>query len=375
VQRADEMKLTPIALLTLGAALSSGCGTPGEPLGSGSQAATVCATGATVQGVDVSTYQGTVDWASVHGSGRDFAFARVSDGTTTPDDTFATNWAAIKAAGMVRGAYQFFRASQDPTAQANLLLAAVGTFAAGDLPPVADVEVLDGESGATLVANLATWVSVIKAKTGRTPMIYASPGFWDALPSTGQFSSELSWVANWDVSCPDTSTPWTTWSFWQTADNGSVAGISGAVDLDVFNGTLAELTSGPASATDAGTEGEGSEGGPAPADGGNGNGNGSGNGSETGAPATDDGGVAVTPADAGRATSGDAAAPATQEDAGQTPNNDAVSGSSSAGGGCVIAPGRAEPRTPSSVVVLVLAACVSRRRKRVRRGQNACLPA
>jgi hypothetical protein len=91
-------------------------------------------------------------------------------------------------------------------------------------------------------------VSVIKSKTGRTPLIYASPGFWDALPSTGQFAGELSWVADWGPSCPDTSTPWTTWPFWQYSDSGSVSGISGAVDLDEFNGTAAQLQAltGPA---------------------------------------------------------------------------------------------------------------------------------
>jgi lysozyme len=238
------MKLGALTLAAIAALSSVACGgapSNDEALGTSRAAVVTCATGTTVQGVDVSTYDGTVDWTSVHASGRDFAIARVSDGTNYPDDTFATNWAGIKAAGMVRGVYQFFRASQDPTAQAELLISAVGTFEAGDLSPVADVEVLDGESGATLIANLTTWIGVIKAKTGRTPMIYASPGFWDTLPSTAPFASELAWVADWGVSCPDTSAPWTTWAFWQTADNGTVSGISDAVDLDLFNGTLAQL--------------------------------------------------------------------------------------------------------------------------------------
>jgi lysozyme len=214
-----------------------------EKTGWTSQPVTVCAGGSTVKGVDVSVYQGSVDWSAVKAAGYDFAFARVSDGTANPDSTFAGNWSGMKSAGVVRGVYQFFRASVDPTAQADLLVSAVGTLESGDLSPVANVEVMDGESGATLVANLATWVSVIKSKTGRTPIIYTAPGFWDALPSTGQFSGETLWVANWQVSCPDTPTPWTSWKFWQNADNGSVSGISGAVDTDEFNGTLAELQS------------------------------------------------------------------------------------------------------------------------------------
>ena len=228
-----------LAALLLGAC-SGGSPAP-EAVGHSSAAVTVCAAGTTLQGVDVSEYQGTVDWGSAAASGLSFAIARVSDGTTTPDPTFSANWSGIKAAGMVRGVYQFFRASEDPTAQASLLVSSVGTLDPGDLSPVADVETLDGESGSTLVANLATWASAIQSMTGRTPMVYASPGFWDALPDTGQFSNLGSWVADWGPTCPDTSTPWTNWQFWQYSDDGSVSGISGAVDLDEFNGTLAQL--------------------------------------------------------------------------------------------------------------------------------------
>jgi lysozyme len=235
-----------------------GCGaSPGTDETSSSTAAavTVCAGSATVEGLDVSDYQGTVDWTSVKSSGRGFAIARVSDGTGTPDTTFAANWSAMKSAGLVRGAYQFFRASEDPTAQANLVVEGVGALGAGDLAPIADVEVLDGESGATLVANLATWLSVVAAKTGRTPIIYSDPGFWNALPSTAQFDSYTLWVADWGPSCPSTPTPWTSWSLWQYSDTGTVSGISGQVDLDRFDGTLAQLQAlagGAGSTTDAG---------------------------------------------------------------------------------------------------------------------------
>jgi lysozyme len=237
----------PVVLLA-GALASCSGPTNGnaEKIGSTNAAVTVCAGGSTVAGVDVSTYQGSVDWNAVHGAGIDFAFARVSDGTGTIDNTFAANWAGIKGAGMVRGVYQFFEGTESGTAQADLLLQQVGTLEAGDLPPVADIEVLDGASGDQLIANLAQWVAEIQAKTGRTPMIYTAPGFWNGLPNTGQFGGDVLWVANWQVSCPDTPTPWTGWTFWQYDDGATtpnVPGISGQVDKDYFNGTLAELQS------------------------------------------------------------------------------------------------------------------------------------
>jgi lysozyme len=213
------------------------------PRAEGVSTAPTCSQGSTPLGIDVSAFQGEVDWVQVKSSGRAFAFARVSDGTRVPDTRFAANWSAIPAAGLVRGVYQFFRASQDPTAQANLLISAIGSLQPEDLPPVADVEVSDGVPAATLVENLATWVSVIQQATGRTPIIYTMFGFWNGLPNTGQFAAETLWVAEWGVSCPTLPATWNAWSVWQSNDAGQVPGIAGNVDLDQFNGPLASLQS------------------------------------------------------------------------------------------------------------------------------------
>ena len=245
-RHSTKLRVSLVSTLLLALACGNAPDGNAEKTGWTSEPATVCAGGSTVEGVDVSEFQGSIDWNSVHGSGRGFAIARVSDGTGHSDPTFAANWAGIKAAGMVRGVYQFFRGSESGTAQADLLVSAIGSLGSGDLPPVADVEVSDGVSGGTLVASLAAWVAEIKAKTGVTPMIYTAPGFWNGLPSTGQFAGEVMWVANWQVSCPDVPTPWTGWTFWQYDDGQTTAncpGISGAVDKDRYNGTLAQLTS------------------------------------------------------------------------------------------------------------------------------------
>ncbi len=195
--------------------------------------------GAQVQGIDVAQYQGTIDWSKVAGSGIGFAFARVSDGTHFPDPEFAANWSGMKANGVVRGVYQYFRAGTDPTAQANLLLGAVGTLQPGDLPPVCDVETLDGQSASTLVANLKTWVSAIKTATGLTPIIYCGSGFWNTLGTT--MGNDDLWVANWQVSSPSIPSGWVTWWFWQYNDTGTIPGVPSAPDVDVFNGSADDL--------------------------------------------------------------------------------------------------------------------------------------
>jgi lysozyme len=189
-------------------------------------------------GVDVSEFQGNIDWAQVANAGISFGIARVADGFYH-DPTFQANWDGMKAHHIVRGVYQFFRAHENGTQQADFLLSHV-TFAAGDLPPVADVETLDGQSTGTLTTELKAWVAEIVAKTGKHPMIYTSPGLWNGYHQPS-FSSEDLWVADWFVSSPVAPAGWSSWVFWQYSDNGSVPGIPATVDRDRFNGNVPDL--------------------------------------------------------------------------------------------------------------------------------------
>jgi len=243
-----------VGVTVLAAVVSAGCAlqTDGEPTGEISQAS-VCATGTVVKGVDVSVYQGTIDWTSVKGAGIDFAIARISDGSALDTD-FATNWSGMKSAGLVRGAYQYFEPGQDPTTQANIVISAVGMLGSGDLPVTADMETTGSQSAATIAANLRTWMTAVQAGTGKAPMVYTAEGYWDSDVASTAFAGSPLWVANWGVTCPTLPTGWSNWVFWQNADNGTVAGISDTVDLDDYNGTLAQLQAfaGGSTSTDGG---------------------------------------------------------------------------------------------------------------------------
>jgi len=201
--------------------------------------ATTSVARADVQGVDVSEFQGSVNWAAARAAGIGFGICRVSDGAFHRDATFQANWNGMRAHGVIRGVYQFFRAGQDPIAQADLLCNAVGSLGAGDLPPVADCEVMDGVGAGTFLARLRTWCDHVKARLGRTPIIYTAVGFWN--PMGGNFGGETLWVANWFVRSPAIPVGWHGYTFWQYNDNGHVPGISGLVDQDVFNGSGAQL--------------------------------------------------------------------------------------------------------------------------------------
>jgi lysozyme len=202
----------------------------------------VCAPGPTLPGIDVSYWQGTINWDQVAADGIEFAFIRVSDGTTTYDTEFQRNWSEAKRVGIIRGVYQFFRPSQDPVAQADLLISEIGgSMEPGDLPPVVDVETGSGLSRATVAARLQEWIDRVESVLGVEPIIYTSPGVWGNYVNSSAFGDYPLWVAHYYVSCPTMPTGWDDWEFHQYTDSGHVAGISGGVDRNDFNGDLADL--------------------------------------------------------------------------------------------------------------------------------------
>jgi lysozyme len=205
--------------------------------------ATVCGSASTVNGIDVSEYDTAVDWPTAKAAGIDFAFMRVSDGIAYPDTSFAGYWSGSLAAGVIRGAYQYFRPDVDPVAQADLLATSMGTLLPGDLPPVLDLEVADGVSTTGVVTAVNAWIAEVEAKTGRTPIIYAGLYSWPELTGGADETQYPLWIAQYTTgACPDIPAPWTQWLFWQHSDTGVVDGVtSSQLDLDVFSGTLEQL--------------------------------------------------------------------------------------------------------------------------------------
>jgi lysozyme len=199
-----------------------------------------CDVGATTPGIDVSYYQRTVDWPRVRRAGIRFAFIRVSDGATIRDPMFAINWTQARRAGVVRGAYQYFRPDQSIAAQADLMIAAMQDRTPDDLPPVLDIEI-DAGLPATVVADRARrWIDRVRDKLGVEPIVYTGNDLWRHA-GAGALATQPLWVAHYTSGCPSIPAPWTRWTFWQHTDRGAVPGIEGPVDLDLFAGTVDEL--------------------------------------------------------------------------------------------------------------------------------------
>jgi lysozyme len=190
-------------------------------------------------GIDVSDYQGQVDWDSVARSGRQFAFAKATEGTDYAARTFPANWAGIKAAGLVRGAYHFGHPGRNaPEAEADWFLEHVGT------PEEGDILILDLEAGSGDVAGwTAAWLRHVTERVGFRPVLYS--GTWFLEPNGCCGNSDLAqyglWLASYQATMPPAPPSWPFLAFWQHSDRASVPGVDGPVDESFFNGDLAHL--------------------------------------------------------------------------------------------------------------------------------------
>jgi GH25 family lysozyme M1 (1,4-beta-N-acetylmuramidase) len=211
----------------------------------GAQAATVCGVGPTVKGIDVSKWQGTIDWDEVAADGVEYAIIRVSDGLGYIDEQFERNWSEAARVGLVRGTYQFFRSDEDPTAQAELLLERMGPLAPGDFPPTIDLESTDGIGNAERIRRVHTWMDRVMADVGARPFIYSGKYWWQDNMATTEFNEHPRWHAQYtSADCPNLATQWPDWQFWQHSSTGRVQGIGGGnsnVDMNRFNGDRAAL--------------------------------------------------------------------------------------------------------------------------------------
>jgi GH25 family lysozyme M1 (1,4-beta-N-acetylmuramidase) len=199
-----------------------------------------------LEGVDVSHWQGTIDWTKVAGAGKTFAMIKATDGETFVDNMYSTNHTGARAAGVRVGAYHFAEPSGTATeaiVQADWFVNHIG-YLPGDLVPALDLEVTNGLSATQLQAWVGYWLSEVTAKLGIKPMIYTSPSFWQtSMGNTTMFATQgyvVLWVAHWFVTTPSVpANNWGghSWTFWQYTNCGTVSGISGCVDLDRYNGT------------------------------------------------------------------------------------------------------------------------------------------
>lgn len=195
------------------------------------------------QGIDVSGHNPGIDWQKVKDSaGLSFVFIKATEGVGYVSPEYASQWAGAKAAGLLRGAYHFMRGDTDAAMQAAFFLRAVGSDR-GELPLTVDVEAPgDGAGAPVKAAQLRVFVDMVKAQTGKAPIIYTYPAVWKSiLDNSKAFTDCPLWIAHYGVQNPTIPGGWAAATFWQYTSRGQVAGVGGIVDQDVFQGTLDQL--------------------------------------------------------------------------------------------------------------------------------------
>ena len=200
-------------------------------------------------GIDVSHYQGQIDWSRVQSDDLAFAFVKATGGNDYADPTFPDNWVAAKRAGLLRGAYHFFHPKVSAEEQATWFVEHLKADP-GELPPAVDVEEYKEEykdhSCADLLKALQKFVATVQRELQKPVMVYTNAETWDTSMCGSQaLGTQPLWVAEYSRARTRPRLPkgFSGWAFWQFTPRGSESGISKRVDTDRFNGTLAELRS------------------------------------------------------------------------------------------------------------------------------------
>ncbi|MCJ8148532.1 glycoside hydrolase family 25 protein [Shinella sedimenti] len=193
-----------------------------------------------VHGVDVSRWQGDIDWMKLRTQGANFAFIKATDGGDHTDPMFRHNWRAAKEAGIRRGAYHFFYWCRVASEQADWFIRNVPKDPDA-LPPVIDAE-YNGESKckrrltrAQYVEKIRVFAERLERHYGKRPIIYTAPDFY-ADNLSGELKEYPFWLRS-VAAHPSVRYPNRRWLFWQYSGSGLSHGVSGKIDLNVFVGS------------------------------------------------------------------------------------------------------------------------------------------
>ena len=192
-------------------------------------------------GLDVSEFQGEIDWNSVgiieNNYPIEFVFIRATAGNDRIDEKFNDNWLGAKKRKIIRGAYHYYRPNENSLEQASLYIKTVH-FQKGDLPPVLDIEKLpQGQSLDSLKVGLKRWLKAVEAHYKVKPIIYTGEKYYDDFLKK-DFSGYLFWIANYNFYREKIGEDWL---FWQFTEKATVPGIKGNVDVNIYNGDFEQL--------------------------------------------------------------------------------------------------------------------------------------
>ena len=194
-----------------------------------------------VIGIDVSEFQGKIDWEEVEILEEKypvhFVFIRATAGNDRVDGQFKKNWEGAKENKIMRGAYHYYRPNENSIEQANLFIKTV-KLQKGDLPPVLDIEKLPKNQPLdSLKKGLKRWLTKVEKHYQVRPIIYTGESYYDDFLKE-EFSEYLFWIANYNFYREKIEDDWL---FWQFTEKASLPGIKHRVDVNIYNGDLEQL--------------------------------------------------------------------------------------------------------------------------------------
>lgn len=186
------------------------------------------------------THLGTLSKKDVSGKADfpiSFIYIKSTEGTSITNDYYANDCKQIRKRGMHAGAYHFFSTLSDAATQARFFIRHT-SFHSGDFPPVLDVEPTHKQIASiggkhVLFHRIRTWMKIVEKHTGVKPILYVSQSFVNTyLPSAPDIKNNyMVWIARYGEYKPDIKL-----IYWQLCPDGTVRGIHGEVDINVFNG-------------------------------------------------------------------------------------------------------------------------------------------
>lgn len=196
-----------------------------------------------IHGIDISHYQGVIDWeqlknAMIKGCPVRFVIIKSTEGSSRLDDNFRENFNQARDYGFIRGVYHFWSNKSSARAQAYYFLDQVH-LTDGDLPPVLDIEHKPSDQDVEdFQRDVLTWLHIVEDKYHVKPIIYTYYKFKEQYLSAPVFDDYPYWIAHYYV---DKVQYKGKWKFWQHTDAGTLPGIKGYVDFNIYNGSYYDL--------------------------------------------------------------------------------------------------------------------------------------
>ncbi|HWT75643.1 MAG TPA: GH25 family lysozyme [Mobilitalea sp.] len=200
-----------------------------------------------ISGIDVSHYQGEIDWNILASQDVDFAFIKATEGSSFVDEYFKQNWNNASDTSIILGAYHFFSFESSAETQADNYIKTVGSLS-GKLPPVIDFEFYrnyannppDMNSTRTELHDL---LDILEKHYGVKPIIYTTVKTYYKYIKDEFYDYPL-WIRNVYYS-PNIGMA-NKWVFWQYTDRATLLGYSGSekyIDMNVYHGTEEDFKS------------------------------------------------------------------------------------------------------------------------------------